>query len=347
MPAGGRGPSEEEPQVQGRDRVLRALNHQEGDRVPRTIWVDGGEAMQRVVERFGSYDVFLDELDTDMLQAFPAGPGMVDWDARAALGPTAERGRGLSQGAMGLDEALEVPFTDPDTASIYEPIRAAIELHQGRKGRAIYVQTPGCFETANGIIGMENQLTEMAARPDALRVLYRRQLEWTRGYIGNCLDLGADVIHVSDDLGENGRMLFSPRTFRQAVAPALAEEAAFVRARSPHLSLHSCGYFDDVIGDLLDMGFTCMHPFQESAGMDIPSVKRRFGDRVTIYGGLDVRSTLPSGDRALIEADLRRIIPECKRGGGLLFCTAHTVHSDCALDDVLFAYELVDSLGRY
>jgi len=331
----------------GRERVRAALTHREADRVPRYIWVDGGVATQRVVERFGSYDAFLDHLDVDMFQAFPDSPAIVDVAAWREAHPAEARGPGLSQGALSLDEALEAPTTDPNREAIYAPIQAAIAHHQQGKGRAIFVQTHGCFETANGLIGMNNQLMEMALRPAQMQALYRKQLAWTRAYIDRCLDLGADVIHVSDDLGQNGRMLFSPQTFREVVAPVLAEEAAHVRARSPHLSLHSCGYFDDVVGDLADMGFDCLHPFQESAGMDLVSVKQRFGDRVTIYGGLDVRSTLPSGDRDLIRRDLERVLPACKQGGGLIFCTAHTVHSDCALDDVLFAYELVDRLGRY
>ncbi len=330
----------------GRDRVTMALNHQEGDRVPRYIWVDGGLATERIVERFGTYDAFLDHLDVDMYQAFPSGPGMIDWDAVTAR-RTDARSQGLSQGALTLEQALEAPLSDPNTPSIYEPIRAAIAHHQQRRGRAVFVQTPGCFETANGLIGMDSQLMETALRPDLMRQLYRRQLEWTRVYIDNCLDLGADVIHVSDDMGQNGRMLFSPATFRDVVGPVLAEEAAHVRRRSPHLSLHSCGYFDDVIGDLAGMGFTCLHPIQESAGMDIPSVKARHGDRVTIYGGLDVRSTLPSGDRESIRADVERVVAAAKPGGGLIFCTGHTVHSDCDLDDVLFAYEVLDETGRY
>jgi uroporphyrinogen decarboxylase len=331
----------------GRERVTAALEHRETDRVPRYIWVDGGLAMQRTVERFGSYDAFLDHLDVDMFQAFPGPVGMIDIAAWRAEHPADPRAPGLSQGALTLDEALEAPLTDPTAEAIYAPIQAAIEHHQQGKGRAIFVQTPGCFETANGLIGMDGQLMEMALRPERMRELYRKQLEWTRVYIDRCLALGADVIHISDDLGQNGRMLFSPATFREVVAPVMREEAAYVRERSPHLSLHSCGYFDDVIGDLAYLGFDCMHPFQESAGMDLVSVKQRFGERVTIYGGLDVRSTLPSGDRDLIRRDLERIVPACKRGGGLIFCTGHTVHSDCALDDVLYAYEVLDDLGRY
>ncbi len=331
----------------GRERVLAALNHREPDRVPRYIWVDGGLATERIVSRFGSYDAFLDSLDVDMFQAFPGGPLLVDWSRVGTDRPGKARSQGLSQGALTLDEALEIPLADPNAESIYGPIRAAVEHHGRGKGRAIFVQTPGTFETANGLIGMSDQLLEMAMNPDKVLALYRRQIQWTRTYVENCLEIGVDVIHVSDDLGENGRMIFSPDTFREVIKPALAELAAFVRERSPHLSLHSCGYFDDVIGDLADIGFTCMHPFQESAGMDIPSVKRRYGDRITIYGGLDVRSTLPSGDRDLIRSDLERIVPECKRGGGFIFCTGHTVHSDCSLDDVLFAYETLDQLGRY
>jgi uroporphyrinogen decarboxylase len=331
----------------GRDRVIAALDHREADRVPRYIWVDGGEATDRIVARFGSYDAFLDHLDVDMFQAFPDPPAMMDPTAWRREHGGAEKDRGLSQGTVSLDEALELPLADPDTDSIYGPIHAAIDHHKAQRGRAIFVQTPGCFETANAWIGMDTQLMEMALRPEMMRALYRKQVGWTQRYVDNCLELGADVIHASDDLGQNGRMLFSPQTFRDVVKPVMGELAAYVRERSPYLSLHSCGYFDDVIGDLADIGFNCMHPFQESAGMDLPSVKRRFGERVTIYGGLDVRSTLPSGDRDLIRSDIERVVSACKPGGGLIFCTGHTVHSDCSLDDVLFAYELLDELGRY
>lgn len=325
----------------GRERVLAALDHKSTDRVPRYIWCDGGETTARIVARFGSYDAFLDHLDVDMFQAFPATPLALDTTARPAQART-----GLSQGAYSLEDALALPLSDPDTESTYAPIRAAIAHHQQQRGRAIFVQTLGCFEATNGYIGMETQLQEMLERPALLQALYRRIQQWTLRYIDNCLALGVDVIHVSDDLGQNGRMLFAPEAFRSVIKPVLALQAAYVRARSPHLSLHSCGYFDDVIGDLVEIGFDCMHPIQESAGMDLVSVKRRYGDRITIYGGLDVRSTLPSGDRRRIEADLRRIVPTLKQGGGFIFCTAHTVHSDCSLDDVLFAYELLDRLGR-
>ena len=41
--------------------------------------------------------------------------------------PGDARSQGLSQGALTLEQALEAPLTDPNTPSIYEPIRAAIQ----------------------------------------------------------------------------------------------------------------------------------------------------------------------------------------------------------------------------
>ncbi len=58
-----------------------------------------------------------------------------------------------------------------------------------------------------------------------------------------------------------------------------------------------------------------------------------------------MRATLPSGDRNRVRADMERVAPACKPGGGFIFCTGHTVHEDCLVDDVRFAYELVTNVG--
>ena len=170
------------------------------------------------------------------------------------------------------------PETGPETVAEIEAL--------GR--RAIFVQTPGCFETANAWIGMDTQLMEMALRPQMMRALYRKQVGWTQRYVDNCLELGADVIHASDDLGQNGRMLFSPQTFRDVVKPVMGELAAYVRERSPYLSLHSCGYFAEIIEDVIeDMKYDARHSY-EDAICPVEEVYEQYRDRIAILGGIDV-----------------------------------------------------------
>ena len=43
-----------------------------------------------------------------------------------------------------------------------------------------------------------------------------------------------------------------------------------------------------ILDDLVEMGFSSVHPLQESSGMDPQTVKNQYGDKFVIYGSLDV-----------------------------------------------------------
>jgi hypothetical protein len=79
-------------------------------------------------------------------------------------------------------------------------------------------------------------------------------------------EYGIDVLHLSDDWGQNNRMLFSPECWWEFVFP---HDKAIVdvgkRAGVP-VSLHSCGYMMDVVGGCVDLGLDVLNPIQTSAG---------------------------------------------------------------------------------
>jgi len=60
----------------------------------------------------------------------------------------------------------------------------------------------------------------MAEQPQFCRQLYEWIARWSARYAENCLELGVDVIHISDDWGMNNAMLFSPKTWWELVYPA-------------------------------------------------------------------------------------------------------------------------------
>ncbi len=137
----------------GRERVLAAFAHEEADRVPRTIWMFREDVREQVTERYGSVDAYFDFLDLDSFQTFPS-KGM--WPG----------------GVRGLDDALDATLTDPDDADIYTSIRRDVDFQKGQKGRAIFCQTPGVFETSNGVLGIENSLMLLAMEPEKTHALY-------------------------------------------------------------------------------------------------------------------------------------------------------------------------------
>ncbi len=318
------------------------------DRVPVYVWLFSTEAVKPVEAKYGSVNAFLDHIGADLYHSFPAG-GPIDRDA--ALAQRGDEEAGLHDPTYGevltLAEALDAPLRDPSDDAIYAPIKRDIEHHKRQRGRAVLCQTPGVFECANGYLGLAQTLEHMITEPDRLRRLFERIAGWARTYIDNCIELGVDIVHISDDWGENRRLMFSPRLFRQLIVPAESIHAQHARARGAYLSLHCDGHFADALDDVIAMGFQCVHPVQESAGMDLSLFKREYGDRLCMYGGLDVRAVLGRGDLAGLRRQIERVMRVMKPGGGLIFCTSHTVPDYCSLEELEFAYEVALEAGRY
>ncbi|MBM3216495.1 hypothetical protein FJZ36_16475 [Candidatus Poribacteria bacterium] len=312
----------------GLERVAAAFRHEEPDRVPRYIWMFRDDMQRVCVEKHGSLNAFYDALDIDAFQTFPS-KGM--WP----------------RGVSGIDDALDAELTDPNDSAIYDSIRRDVAYHRVEKGRAIFCQTPGVFETSNGVLGIERSLLLLAMEPDKCRQLYEKVARWAAVYASNVLDIGVDIVHISDDWGENHRLMMSPKVWWELIYPTELLTVQAARKAGGFVSLHCDGYFHDVLEGCVQMGVQCVHPVQQSAGMSLSRFKNEFRGRLALYGGLDIRHTLPRGTMKELEAEVRSIFGTMKPGGGFVFCTAHTVQPDTTLDRVEFAYRIADEESWY
>ncbi|MCS7192777.1 MAG: hypothetical protein NZ937_07340 [Armatimonadetes bacterium] len=329
-----------------RERVFTALQFCEPDRVPIYVWVfNQPGVIDEIWAKFGSFEAFCDFLELDMTQAFPA------------KGPLKRKTEPNEDGAIydatygwvyTIEAALDAELNDPNDTTIYEPIKREIEHHKERRGRAVFVQTFGVFEAANNFIGLEQNLIEMVERPELCFQLYERIAQWSAQYAENCLELGVDVIHISDDWGMNNAMLFSPRIWWELIYPAEKIICDAVLKRDGLLSLHSDGYIEPVLEGVVQLGIRVFHPCQESAGMKPVEVKRNYFGKLALYGGLDVRTVLGRGlSREKLGEEVKKVMKTLKSGGGFIFCTSHMVQPGTPIDEVVFAYEVAKEAGQY
>ena len=156
----------------------------------------------------------------------------------------------------------------------------------------------------------------------------------------NCLDLGVDMIHVSDDWGAQNGLMFNPKTWRTLIAPYHAVTCNAVRQRGGYMSLHSDGNVTQVLDGIADLGYHVLHPYQESAGMDFQRYLTHYKDRFVIMGGLDVQTTIGFGNYDRLKADIERVVGLFK-AGGMLLCTSHFVQEHCSIEELRFAYDLI------
>jgi uroporphyrinogen decarboxylase len=100
---------------------------------------------------------------------------------------------------------------------------------------------------------------------------------------------------MGDDLGSQNGMLMSPAMWRSYFKPRMKRMIDSIREfkRDSYIAYHSCGSMYPVIGDLVEIGIDVLNPIQESAkGMDQRSIKKEYGDRITLMCGLDTQQFL-------------------------------------------------------
>ena len=101
--------------------------------------------------------------------------------------------------------------------------------------------------------------------------------------------------------------------------------------------IHSCGSVAVLIPDFIDAGFDILNPVQCSAhDMEAQSLKTRFGDRITFWGGgVDTQQTLPFGTPEQVRAEVRERIRIFGKGGGFVFNPIHNVQSGTPIENLL------------
>ncbi|MBR4185321.1 MAG: hypothetical protein IKQ87_06100 [Clostridia bacterium] len=317
------------------ERVRRTILGLPTDRQPIYGWVSAN-LTNELNEAYGSVAAFEDKYEFDMSHIF-GGPG-------SFRGDVIERVRWENDELtpdLLLDEDI---FTDPDNLADYRNIEDAMAFHKER-GRFCYIQTPGFFEQFNGVFGIENQLLWLAMYPEELDELYRRQAEWTVKFAGHCIDLGIDMVHISDDWGAQRDLMFSPKLWREIIFPHMKRVVDYVHGRGCFCSLHSDGCIAKVTDGVAELGLDLVHPWQESAGMSYDLYLEKYRDTFAILGGICIQTVLGLVPQDELEREIRRVFG-LLRGRRWVCCTTHFVQNHCSIADLAFAYDLIYKLAR-
>ncbi len=135
---------------------------------------------------------------------------------------------------------------------------------------------------------------------------------------------GVDSVMPCGDLGSSTGLLASPTILEEHVAPWWA----VVIGRAHELGLkiinHCCGCVWEALPMFCDAGFDGYEGIQASGGMDMKLLKERFGDRLTLWGGV-WNEHLILGNPADIEEDVKYSIRWGAPGGGFILGATHSL----------------------
>ena len=308
------------------ERVRNAILGNHVDRQPIYGWVEAN-LREQITQRWGSVAAFEDHYEFDAAHIF-GGPALFDDKLLQSLRD--------EEGELTPDLLVDADFfLSPDDLEGYEGMKQSIAFHKER-GRFCYVQTPGFFECFNGVFGIENQLMYLLLYTDEIEQLYRRQAEWTIRFADHCIDLGADMIHISDDWGAQKDLMFSPELWWRLIYPNMKRVVDHCHARGVFVSLHSDGCVAKVTDGIAQLGFDLVHPWQETACMPYNLYLEKYADKFAILGGICVQSAIGLLPQAELEKEIRRVFKTLK-GKRWVCCTTHFVQDHCTMEDLEFA----------
>lgn len=97
----------------------------------------------------------------------------------------------------------------------------------------------------------------------------------------------------------------------------------------------------NLIEDFIEAGFDILNPVQCSAsGMDPKTLKEKFGDRITFWGGgVNTQQTLPFGSPKEVKQEVRERLKIFGPNGGFIFNAIHNVQARTPIGNILAMFE--------
>lgn len=354
-------------EITSRERMHRALSHQESDRVPMLDICYWPETLARweaeglpkgadPIDYFGLERVHTVGLDSTLRLPTEVveenAEYRLEWDANGVLMKTP-----LHSYAPPCEVDWRLRTAD-DWEQVRHRLTAcedrladdATALAEAARSRGEFVvlspREPAWFFIRS--FGLERAAIVMIEEPDLFDDVLEVATRFSLDALALLRDRGTplDGLWYFSDLCYRNGMLFSPRLYRAHVLPRLRRVVDRCHEMGLKVIYHCDGYVADFIPLLIEAGVDCVQPLEARAGNDVRLYRPQFGHRIAFFGNISA-DVVAEGDRDAIEEEVRTKVSLAKQGGGYLYHIDHSVPPGVSLASYAWLIECVKRYGRY
>ena len=228
-----------------------------------------------------------------------------------------EEARVYSPGDFLADPA--VPAPDPRSRQIIDSIIQEFKTEKficGPSGGIVGVVLLG---------GLERGSLALIEQPELVTAATAHLVEQQNRADGVLVHPDSDAVLVAHDFGHKTGPFISPAMFRRYFLAANAARVKYLHLKfGKKVILHSCGNVNSYLDFFVEMGFDAYQSIQGSAAMDLRSIKKNYGDRLSLWGGVSLEN-LVAGTPEDVRRDVRRAMKCAKAGGRFILGTSHSV----------------------
>ena len=200
--------------------------------------------------------------------------------------------------------------------------------------------------THSWMVGTETLLIALYEEPEWAVDMFNTYLDRCIALFDRVWDAGYhfDAIYWPDDMGYKGTTFFSNEMYRDLLKPVHRRAVEWAHAKGIYAHLHSCGDVMTRVDDLMDIGIDCLNPLEVKAGMEPITLKEKYGDRLTLHGGINA---VLWDDREAIVQEIKRVVPVLKQNGGYIFSSDHSIPNSVSLENMTAIIQAVKEAGKY
>jgi len=339
-----------------KERIKAAIEHKETDKVPKgEIYIESEIANKLLNKSYPlDYQYFQREKEVrEMLHMDLVNLG--EWPSEE-IG-TDERGDKIFRSIYGYEfkstgltsQVVKPPISGIEMASKY-PV-PDIKKITGKDiadfaaltDFFVFGQIGGPVSMSNEMLGMEDYMVYCLTNAYEIAILGEKVMEFEIAKAKLFLDKGADAILITDDIAFNSGV-FLPEEIMQVIAFPFYREAVkqIKKHRDVPVFFHSDGKMDTVVPLIIDCGFDGMHSLQPSAGMDIGSLKKEYGNHLCLMGNIDLDYVMTFSPPQEVERVVKETIDIAARGGGFILSTCNTLINAIPVENALAMYNFAE-----
>lgn len=340
-----------------RERVLAAIHHQKTDKVPK------GELyiQPQIANKLLGTDYPLDHQNFERDKAIRELLHMdvinvgdwPEWEigktedgkkiVKSIYGQTflvGEASKALLEPPLDIEDAQE--YEEPDIAKVKGEL---VKRFAEETDLFVFAQVGGPISMLNEMFPMEDYMVNCITYPDETHMIAEKVIAFEIKKAKRFLDQGADGILIADDMAFNTGVFLPPYVMEANVYPFYKQMVKEIKAyKDVPVFIHSDGNLNSVMDELVACGFDGIQSLQPSAGMDIREIKEKYGDKLCLWGNIDLDYIMCFGSTQEVREDVRRTMDIASPGGGFILSTCNTMVDIIPPENIL---AMIDEAEKY
>jgi uroporphyrinogen-III decarboxylase len=253
---------------------------------------------------------------------------------------------------FGLISMKDLEFWAKQIESVTDHSKAVIASLGGTALGDIALVPAVGLKNPKGIRSVAEWYISTLTREEFIKELYHRQteiaienLKQLFNIIGNRIDV---AFICGTDFGTQNSTFCSPETYSNLWLPYYKKVNDWIHLNATWKTFkHSCGAIEPLMDLFIKSGFDIINPVQINAsGMDPRLLKKKYGDRITFWGGgVDTQGVFAFGTPQQVKDQVKMQCEILNENGGFVFNTIHNIQANVPFENVTAMLEALNELS--